>query len=148
MDDLFADQYLGYLIFWVLVGGLVAGLIWDNKGGGFGSGFLMGALLGIIGIILAAAMTPEKDKRVVGPTGLATALRECPHCRTPIRRDASVCPHCQRESEAWIFHGDRWWVKRAEGYYWRDEKSGDWNLVSNEEAEAQRAKQAAARPPA
>lgn len=23
--------------------------------------------------------------------------RECPHCREPMRKDASVCPHCQRD---------------------------------------------------
>jgi protein kinase-like protein len=27
-------------------------------------------------------------------------LRECPHCREAMRRDARVCPHCRRESDA------------------------------------------------
>ena len=29
----------------------------------------------------------------------AQACRECPHCRDEMRRDASVCPHCERDSE-------------------------------------------------
>jgi hypothetical protein len=52
-----------------------------------------------------------------------------------MRRDASVCPHCQRESEAWIYHDDRWWVGRPSGYYYLDDKTREWVLVRHEDAE-------------
>jgi hypothetical protein len=132
--------YIEVLLFWSVLGGVVSGFIWQSKGGSFGAGFLLGALLGIIGIILVAVMTPDKNQAQRVP--LAVALRECPHCKTPIRRDASVCPQCQRESEAWTFHKDKWWVRRSEGWYWRDEQADKWNLVTNEEAEAQKASRA------
>lgn len=39
--------------------------------------------------------------------------RECPFCKTEIRPDASVCPHCQRESEPWTENDGYWWKKGA-----------------------------------
>src|SRR5687768_1560225 len=77
---------LAWFVGWVLVGGFVASAIWKNKGGSGGDGFLMGALLGILGIILAAVMTPKRVQ-----VQQATMLRECPFCKQQIRRDASVC---------------------------------------------------------
>ena len=51
-----------------------------------------------------------------------TTVRECPHCREQMRRDASVCPHCQRDSQAWT---------QNEGYWWRPAEDGSW-LYLNE----------------
>jgi len=57
----------------------------------------------------------------------ATATRECPHCKETMRRDASVCPHCQRESKPWTFHDDRWWHTGVDGVpYWLDEQAMQW----------------------
>lgn len=39
--------------------------------------------------------------------------RECPFCKTEIHPDASVCPHCQRESEPWTENDGYWWKKGA-----------------------------------
>src|SRR4051812_48513801 len=33
--------------------------------------------------------------------GVDPAYRECPHCKELMRRDASVCPHCQQPSTPW-----------------------------------------------
>jgi hypothetical protein len=56
-------------------------------------------------------------------------MRECPSCKEMMRRDASVCPHCRRESTPWIFHEGRWWVSDPSGkQYWLNEKNNDWVL--------------------
>lgn len=54
--------------------------------------------------------------------------RECPSCKEHMRRDASVCPHCRRESPAWRFHEGRWWTQKAETqeWFWLDTKSNTW----------------------
>ena len=41
--------------------------------------------------------------------------RHCPHCKERMRGDATVCPHCQRESESWRLHEGRWWRKDDAG---------------------------------
>jgi hypothetical protein len=35
--------------------------------------------------------------------------RECPFCMEPMRRDASVCPHCRHPSDPWRLHDGHWW---------------------------------------
>ena len=56
-----------------------------------------------------------------------TSHRECPHCKEAMRRDASVCPHCQRESAPWILHEGRWWAKGDDGKdYYIDGATGQW----------------------
>jgi predicted amidophosphoribosyltransferase len=47
-------------------------------------------------------------------------MRECPYCKKRLRGDASVCPHCQRESVAWVEH---------EGYWWRQDQAGQWEYL-------------------
>lgn len=113
-----------YLVFWFFGFGILGGLIYQNKGGSFASGFWLGALLGLLGVLIAALSTP-------GGSGGQRATRECPHCKEAMRRDASVCPHCQRNSEPWIFHENRWWVKRESGDYFLDEKTGNWTLFTD-----------------
>lgn len=72
-----------------------------------------------------------------GPTGTvpsatsSVSTRECPHCREQMRRDASVCPHCQRESTAWRFHEGRWWYRDSDANdYWLNESSNQWEKYS------------------
>ena len=113
------------LLVLLLVLGLIAAFVWQNKGGNFFAGFALGFLLGLIGIIIVAAVTPSKR---VEPVEQRT--RECPSCKSPMRRDASVCPHCQRESEPWTLHEGRWWVKRDSGDYYYDETKKEWVLFT------------------
>lgn len=43
-----------------------------------------------------------------------------------MRRDASVCPHCRHESQAWSHHEGNWWV-RVDGTWHRlDEEANTW----------------------
>jgi len=51
------------------------------------AGLAYGIFLGWIGVIILAFLPPRKGDKFV----------ECPFCREPIRRDALVCSHCQRE---------------------------------------------------
>jgi hypothetical protein len=59
-------------------------------------------------------------------------VRECPHCKEPMRRDASVCPHCRRESTAWEYREERWWAPSGDGGddVWYDESAGRWQPAS------------------
>lgn len=52
--------------------------------------------------------------------------RECPHCKMSIRADASVCPHCQRESPAWRFHNGFWWMTTDDGRLFYLDKTNQW----------------------
>lgn len=77
----------------------------------------------VIGWIIALAMAARS--RGVAQTGPGRArsqaahqTRECPFCRSNIRADASVCPHCRRESDPWEMRDGRWWAKGDDGEWW------------------------------
>jgi hypothetical protein len=58
------------------------------------------------------------------------AMRECPFCREPMRRDASVCPHCRRESPVWTYRDGHWWAANEQGdESWLD-NAGMWHAES------------------
>ena len=64
----------------------------------------------------------EKAERVATQTH-----RECPDCKEDMRRDASVCPHCRRESQAWTQNEGFWWKPADDGtWLYLDEASGKW----------------------
>ena len=66
-----------------------------------------------------------------GPGAPPAAVRECPHCKSAMRRDASVCTACQRESSPWIFHGGHWWATSDQGIQmWLDEGAGAWRTFA------------------
>jgi hypothetical protein len=114
--------------FFGLLFGVVCSVIWKNKGGNALSGFLVGLLLGIIGLIIVAVADPNKGRGSTSQGGIGQgAVRECPWCKEAMKRDASVCPHCQRESTAWTFHDGRWWTTDAQGeWVFLNELSRDW----------------------
>ncbi len=54
-------------------------------------------------------------------------MRSCPSCMEPMRREAKVCPHCQRESEPWRYEDGRWWTANEAGdSFYLDERKNDW----------------------
>lgn len=133
------DEGAAFLMFWLLFVALFGwwgSTIMRNKGRSPGAGFALGAILGLIGIVIAFSLSPRGavSSAVRGPAGGSgpVALRECPACRENMRRDASICPHCRTESEPWVFNAGYWWVQREGGWYYLDEKRGDW--VRNEPA--------------
>jgi hypothetical protein len=146
----------GLVVVWVICG-FAAGAIRQNQGGSFGSGFLWGFLLGFIGLIVVAATMPQQPHaapalpqtpaslppksedvatRPAGGGAVATArdskaVRECPHCKEAMRRDASVCPHCRRDSDAWRLWEGRWWTPiPIQPPRWYDELAGTWREAS------------------
>lgn len=80
-------DYTGILIVAALLG-CITGAIAQRKGHSFGTWWLFGALLFIVALPLALMAEPNEEAR-----------RQCPHCRTWIDREASVCPQCSRDVE-------------------------------------------------
>ena len=70
---------------------------YDSLAGGF-TGMETGA--GLPTIIVGGLLLTAGGLTFLKPGPLpARNTRECPFCKSEIRADASVCPHCQRESE-------------------------------------------------
>lgn len=110
-----------YLVLWVVVAAAcagVAGAITNGKGHGWGAGIALGAILGVIGLLIALVLPRNRAAED------ARATRECPYCRQRIHPLATVCPFCQRESEPWQWHENRWWMQ-SEGRWYYLEK-GRW----------------------
>ena len=128
------------------------------------SGFWYGLLLGWLGVLILALLaplpepSPEKELELLErrkragyinknayaeeraqieakmEQEVATLSRECPFCKEAMRRDASVCPHCQRDSEPWKFHEGHWWDKRDGVWFWRNEATGEWTRAASDAA--------------
>jgi hypothetical protein len=80
-----------------------------------------------------AASSPIGDSSAAPPPSAQqgpVAVRECPFCKEPMRRDASVCPHCRRESSAWTYRDGHWWAANEQGEEsWLD-NAGTWHPAS------------------
>lgn len=88
-------------------------------------------MLGAGGAALAASWFffrnfPSRSSVTTPADDPMQVTRECPHCKSQIRPDASVCPHCQRESEAWTLSEDRWWRVIDGHNHWLDYTTGEW----------------------
>ena len=137
-------------IFW-LIPIFVAHAIGKSK---HRAGVLYGLFLGWLGVIIVAllpakkAMTLaelEKRKRSFTPQQYERIRseivaeehvhRQCPFCKEPMRRDATVCPHCRHESAAWTLHEGRWWTQVEDGEWrWLDEVTREWHPPTVETA--------------
>jgi hypothetical protein len=128
----------GILVRSPLAAGAVVGLIavvnfmdiqdrvsgFESEAGGFGTGSVGAGIYALfVGAILA--LIAGLGKKMEGSSAVLT--RECPHCKSQIRADASVCPMCQRESAPWVRQGDTWWRQDETGDYWFDPKQRRWN---------------------
>jgi hypothetical protein len=85
----------------------------------------VGVVFALLGAV-SGYRSPQPDR--------PTQTRECPHCKEQMRRDASVCPQCRRESAAWTFHDGYWWVKRDTVNFYLDEKKNQWVQFSGSRA--------------
>ena len=110
------------------------------------AGVLYGAFLGWLGVIVVAVLpareamtleelerrrrnfTPYQYEKIKAEIVSERVTRECPHCKEQMRRDASVCPRCQRESPAWTFHEGRWWAQTEGQWYMLDEMANEWRI--------------------
>lgn len=119
------ELLVGYIPVGIICG-VIAGFISRDKGRGFAFGFIAGLFLGIIGIIIAAMSGGTSSTAAE-----ASEYRVCPHCKERMRRDASVCPSCQRESKPWTLKDGRWWHQSKSGtWWWLDDKSNRWEQAS------------------
>ena len=81
--------------------------------------------------LIAPKYYEEKRAELLG----AQTHRECPHCKEQMRRDASVCPHCQRDSQPWTQNGGYWWRPADDGsWLYLDELTGDWSAPAPQPA--------------
>lgn len=76
---------------------------------------LGGAALAASGIFFLRFPRRAPGAKVAAADDPMKMTRECPHCKSSIRPDASVCPHCQRESAPWTLHVNRWWRQDIDG---------------------------------
>jgi hypothetical protein len=81
-------SYAGYGLIWLIVVWIIPIPIAISQGRSKDrAGLAYGLFLGWIGVIILAFLPARKGDKFV----------ECPFCKESIRRDALVCPHCQRE---------------------------------------------------
>lgn len=71
-----------FLILIWIVGSILVGKWYGDKGGNGFSGFLFSLMLSpLLGVLFVLASDPGE---------------KCPFCKERIKKGASVCPHCQR----------------------------------------------------
>jgi hypothetical protein len=73
------------LTMWLLVA-FAAGWLADQRGRSALVWFFLGLVWGPFAALLVG----------LAPRGASGPYRRCPHCWEPIRREAAVCPYCQR----------------------------------------------------
>jgi hypothetical protein len=99
------------------------------------AGWAWGLLLGWLGVIIVALLSPKRD--IASEVQSARMYRECPFCKERMRRDASVCPHCHRESAAWTQKDGFWWTKDEGGrWVFLDESNRQWRRLDEARADA------------
>ena len=116
----------------VVVGGSLAmrGNPFAGGGGQLGAWgekrILASKLLGRIAELVASASSQDARRDSI-------RSRECPFCKSNIRADASVCPYCRRESQAWRLHEGHWWTRDDAGQdWWLDDAANRWVQFSLE----------------
>ena len=117
----------------IWVGFDASGRDWSQDGfAKSATGWVVGCLLIwiiVFPLYLARRGRAPKGMTISGPSSVQDAMyRECPHCKEPMRRDATVCPHCRSESLAWTLHEGRWWYRTSPNtdWQWFDESTGEW----------------------
>jgi RNA polymerase subunit RPABC4/transcription elongation factor Spt4 len=80
-------------------------------------------------VTISGVATPEMIARlnsVLSAVPQPALYRECPNCKEQMRRDATVCPHCRKETKAWVLDGNTWWSESTRGWHWYDVANNQW----------------------
>lgn len=75
------EGIMGIVFVW-LAFAIISAMVGSKKGEGL-LGFIVGLLFGPFGLLFVIF---SKGNR-----------KDCPFCKEPMNKDATVCPHCQRE---------------------------------------------------
>lgn len=92
------------VVTWLLCG-VIAGGVWESKGGNYAAGFWLGAILGVLGLFYVAFANPMASAPSAGRALETTAaprvtkLKTCPRCAEDVRAAAVVCRFCGHEFE-------------------------------------------------
>jgi Superinfection immunity protein len=125
-----ADAGVGFLLLLVALYFLPTIIAWARGVSSIGPIIAINVFLGwtFIGWVVALAMAVRSvPQSTPAPAATAPAsTRECPYCKEAMRRDASVCPHCHRESPAWTLREGHWWSNVDGVWYRLDEASNSW----------------------
>lgn len=120
--------------------GVVAMLIWRNKGGEAWVGFLWGFFLGLIGLIVVAVANPAGRRRVPMVATAQTQSwqraapppmpsRSCPHCGQLVQADQGTCPSCGQTSEPWRNQNGVWVSRNAGREWWLNPQTNTWQML-------------------
>jgi hypothetical protein len=113
--------YGGILVLAVLIG-CIPGAIAQRKGHSFVTWWIFGAALFIVALPMSLMLKPVGAAGTTMQVGATPSgsipTRECPFCKSRIRADALVCPHCQRESEPWRLVRTVWVGRGTDGPFW------------------------------
>src|SRR5262245_33008671 len=105
-------------LFWV--GPIFVGHDYGKRKGR--AGWAWGLFLSWIGVIVVARLAPtQAATRELHEAEQARTHRVCQFCNEPMQREASVCPHCHRASDAWRQDDD--------GFWWRKDSEGRWTFL-------------------
>jgi hypothetical protein len=91
-----------------------------------------GQNVAVRGTIIGYYLFKRCEENRVGsrdPWDIPQLERACPHCGGKMQADASVCPRCHAQSDAWQFQHDRWWRTVDGAWHFLDE-SGQWQKHS------------------
>lgn len=76
-----------FFLFWPLLGALIGIAAAQSRGFSVAGGILGGILLGPLAVLMFC----------VSGVSRGDVRRKCPYCAEWIKREAIVCPHCQRD---------------------------------------------------